>query len=866
MGKGGGCVPSKKRQPPAGAAGAPSSSSGSAAAAAAAAATAPREAPEEELAAAAGRSLRLYIVFYSMYGHVETLAQRAAVGAGTVEGVEAVLRRVPETLPPEVLEKMQAPAKDPAVPVIESAAELEEADGVLFGFPTRYGAMAAQMKAFFDSTGSLWEEQKLAGKPAGFFVSTGTQGGGQETTAFVSELVLTTRRGYFTTYSISELEYLVRDERGMFKMDDIRGGSPYGAGVFAGDGSRQPSETELALAEHQGKRQPLQKFEIALGAAATQEKPLPAAEPERVAAAFVRPAPPPRRGFRPRSAGLNRASIRNTEVMGDSVAPVCVNVIPDAADAAFQIHQLKRSAYASVQRSFCAQSDLLSGAKEECLAQLRKEFNIPETEHGNYLVKARSNMDMKSLSAGSSKGSTCNTKIMKDTPDVACAIPHRDTVFQIHCLQRSAYASVLRAFCAVTNRLSWVKLLAKLRNELRILHIEHKEVLVRVISDERNLVSQIILSMKMDAAFHAQAVVCDKIASTGQLSTSSTSCLSSMSSVRNNGILDISAGAKEGSCFEPHAVVPAKRLKSVRGASLAYLECPPSVKRLTVAVSTVTVKGSTDDTLDREAFSCEMKAVCAISPIFQEQHSQSNSGQFPSCVDHVRQESRKRKTEVPVMRGSKSVCVVDRKYGIYYQRRTNKDSNLGHGSEIFKICLTANLLNKVEKLFKENPDPANLETAKTMLKAHEKDLLDALAKLSEVLIDVAYVTTNAQLANNNHDELPPKSASSIDETPTETPSSPSANSTGIMPLLQAPPHMQTLTHSSVSPPSASAVLTESSSTESELRSVPAPTSTPTDDGEMRKTTTGNSNHNTGRAVRARKANSLYPPTLFAKWG
>ena len=106
-----------------------------------------------------------------------------AAGAGAVEGVEAVLRRVPETLPPEVLEKMQAPAKDPAVPVIASAADLQEADGVLFGFPTRYGAMAAQMKAFFDSTGSLWQEQKLAGKPAGFFVSTGTQGGGQETTA-----------------------------------------------------------------------------------------------------------------------------------------------------------------------------------------------------------------------------------------------------------------------------------------------------------------------------------------------------------------------------------------------------------------------------------------------------------------------------------------------------------------------------------------------------------------------------------------------------------------------------------------------------------------------------------------------------------
>ncbi|KAF8722902.1 hypothetical protein HU200_022039 [Digitaria exilis] len=244
MGKGGGCVPSKRRQAPAAA---PSSSS-------AAAAAAPREAPEEEVAAAAvasaaevaGRKLRLYIVFYSMYGHVESLARRAAAGAGAVDGVEVVLRRVPETLPPEVLEKMQAPPKDPEVPIIASAAELQEADGVLFGFPTRYGAMAAQMKAFFDSTGSLWEQQKLAGKPAGFFVSTGTQGGGQETTAWTAITQLVHHGMLFVPIGYTF-------GAGMFKMDDIRGGSPYGAGVFAGDGSRQPSETELELAEHQGK-------------------------------------------------------------------------------------------------------------------------------------------------------------------------------------------------------------------------------------------------------------------------------------------------------------------------------------------------------------------------------------------------------------------------------------------------------------------------------------------------------------------------------------------------------------------------------------------------------------------------------------
>ncbi|RWV92488.1 hypothetical protein GW17_00045126, partial [Ensete ventricosum] len=126
--------------------------------------------------------LKIFIVFYSMYGHVESLAKQMKKGVDGTEGVEGVLCRVAETLPSDVLEKMHAPPKDPSIPEI-SAAELVEADGLLFGFPTRYGCMAAQMKAFFDSTGQLWREQKLAGKPAGFFVSTGAQGGGQETTA-----------------------------------------------------------------------------------------------------------------------------------------------------------------------------------------------------------------------------------------------------------------------------------------------------------------------------------------------------------------------------------------------------------------------------------------------------------------------------------------------------------------------------------------------------------------------------------------------------------------------------------------------------------------------------------------------------------
>ncbi|EEC79475.1 hypothetical protein OsI_20505 [Oryza sativa Indica Group] len=118
--------------------------------------------------------------YYSMYGHVAKLAEEIKKGASSVEGVEVKIWQVPETLSEEVLGKMGAPPRSDA-PVI-APQELAEADGVLFGFPTRFGMMAAQMKAFFDATGGLWREQSLAGKPAGVFFSTGTQGGGQETT------------------------------------------------------------------------------------------------------------------------------------------------------------------------------------------------------------------------------------------------------------------------------------------------------------------------------------------------------------------------------------------------------------------------------------------------------------------------------------------------------------------------------------------------------------------------------------------------------------------------------------------------------------------------------------------------------------
>ncbi|XP_076957224.1 putative NAD(P)H dehydrogenase (quinone) FQR1-like 2 [Bidens hawaiensis] len=180
-----------------------------------------------------------------MYGHVETLANNIKKGIEEIEGVEGVLFRVPETLSFETLTAMKVPEKGDGIPVI-SPEELVEADGLLFGFPTRYGCMSAQMKAFFDSTGGLWREQRLAGVPAGFFVSTGTQGGGQETTAWTAITQLAHHGMLYVPIGYTF-------GAGMFKMDSIRGGSPYGAGVFSGDGTREPSQRELELAQHQGK-------------------------------------------------------------------------------------------------------------------------------------------------------------------------------------------------------------------------------------------------------------------------------------------------------------------------------------------------------------------------------------------------------------------------------------------------------------------------------------------------------------------------------------------------------------------------------------------------------------------------------------
>ncbi|KAH7282626.1 hypothetical protein KP509_35G040600 [Ceratopteris richardii] len=139
---------------------------------------------------------------------------------------------------------MSAPPKS-EVPVIEPA-QLAAADGLVFGFPTRFGMMAAQFKAFLDATGGLWRSQSLAGKPAGIFFSTGSQGGGQETTALTAITQLTHHGMIFVPIGYTF-------GGGMFEMEQVKGGSPYGAGTYAGDGTRMPTKLELEQAFHQGK-------------------------------------------------------------------------------------------------------------------------------------------------------------------------------------------------------------------------------------------------------------------------------------------------------------------------------------------------------------------------------------------------------------------------------------------------------------------------------------------------------------------------------------------------------------------------------------------------------------------------------------
>jgi NAD(P)H dehydrogenase (quinone) len=186
---------------------------------------------------------KVLVLYYSMYGHVETLAYAVAEGARGVEGTEVSVKRVPELMPEDVAREAGAKLDQPAP--IASVAELPEYDAIIFGTPTRFGNMCAQMRNFLDQTGGLWAKGRLIGKAGSVFTSTATQHGGQETTisSFHNTLLHHGMVVVGTPYSCPELS----------TMSEITGGSPYGAGTLAGsDGNREPSENEIRIARFQG--------------------------------------------------------------------------------------------------------------------------------------------------------------------------------------------------------------------------------------------------------------------------------------------------------------------------------------------------------------------------------------------------------------------------------------------------------------------------------------------------------------------------------------------------------------------------------------------------------------------------------------
>ncbi|HEV3440693.1 MAG TPA: NAD(P)H:quinone oxidoreductase [Gemmata sp.] len=186
---------------------------------------------------------KLLVLYYSMYGHIETMANAVVEGAWAAGDIEISLKRVPETILPEVAKQYGAKL-DQAAP-LATPAELAEYDAIIFGSPTRFGNMAGQMRTFLDQTGSLWLKGALVGKVGSVFTSSGTGGGNESTIlTFIPTLLHHGMIYVGLPYACSEL----------FEIDEVRGGSPYGAGTLAGpDGSRQPSAKELSMARFQGK-------------------------------------------------------------------------------------------------------------------------------------------------------------------------------------------------------------------------------------------------------------------------------------------------------------------------------------------------------------------------------------------------------------------------------------------------------------------------------------------------------------------------------------------------------------------------------------------------------------------------------------
>lgn len=187
---------------------------------------------------------KVLVLYYSMYGHIEVMAQAVAEGVRQVDGAEAVVKRVPETIPEEKA-RAAGVKLDQSAP-IATVDELANYDAIIFGTPTRFGNMTAQMRNFLDQTGGLWMKGSLIGKAGSVFTSSATQHGGQESTILSFHTTLL-HHGMV----IVGVPYSCADQ---MRIDEITGGSPYGASTIAGgDGKRMPSANELGIARFQGK-------------------------------------------------------------------------------------------------------------------------------------------------------------------------------------------------------------------------------------------------------------------------------------------------------------------------------------------------------------------------------------------------------------------------------------------------------------------------------------------------------------------------------------------------------------------------------------------------------------------------------------
>jgi NAD(P)H dehydrogenase (quinone) len=187
---------------------------------------------------------KVLVLYYSSWGHVAAMAGAVAEGARSVPGTEVTIKRVPELVPEAV--RQQAHYKDESSVPIASVDELDQYDAIIFGTPTRFGNMAAQMKNFLDQTGGLWMKGSLVGKIGSVFTSTGSQHGGQESTILSTHIVLL-HQGMV----LVGLPYAFQGQMGV---GEVMGNSPYGASTIAdGDGSRRPSAVELDGARYQGR-------------------------------------------------------------------------------------------------------------------------------------------------------------------------------------------------------------------------------------------------------------------------------------------------------------------------------------------------------------------------------------------------------------------------------------------------------------------------------------------------------------------------------------------------------------------------------------------------------------------------------------